>query len=152
MINLYGITRYLITCKNSTFWLYNEDIYDHFRLINLNVNDTFLGDQTLETKEFKDVDPSLIKTGIFNHCRRFRCVAFCNNNIVWWTQITKLNISEIKLRNSSIASLIFCVWHLFFGRKYSSETPVLLWTKRYTVKKRLKTPEKWLLIQSVLRK
>lgn len=87
------------------------------------------------------MDPSLIKTGIFNHCRRFRCVAFCNNNIIWWTQITKLNISEIKLRNSSIASLIFCVWHLFFGRKYSSETPVLLWTKRYTVKKRLKTPE-----------
>eukprot|EP00105_Crassostrea_gigas_P032808 XP_011455957.1 PREDICTED: uncharacterized protein LOC105348303 [Crassostrea gigas] len=41
------------------------------------------GDQTLETDEFKDVDPSLIKTGIFNHCRRFRCVAFCNNNVIW---------------------------------------------------------------------
>eukprot|EP00105_Crassostrea_gigas_P040781 XP_019924929.1 PREDICTED: uncharacterized protein LOC105333399 [Crassostrea gigas] len=42
-----------------------------------------LGDQTLETEELKDVDPSLIKTGIFNHCRRLRCVAFCDIDIIW---------------------------------------------------------------------
>nr|XP_034318399.1 uncharacterized protein LOC105333399 [Crassostrea gigas] len=41
------------------------------------------GDQTLETEELKDVDPSLIKTGIFNHCRRLRCVAFCDIDITW---------------------------------------------------------------------
>lgn len=36
------------------------------------------GDQTLEMEEFRNVDRSLIKTGIFNHCRRLRgCVAFC---------------------------------------------------------------------------
>ncbi|XP_052674747.1 uncharacterized protein LOC128156596 [Crassostrea angulata] len=40
------------------------------------------GDQTIETEEFKDVDPSIIKTGIFNHCRRLRCRAFCFS-IIW---------------------------------------------------------------------
>lgn len=56
----------MLSIRNARIFFISSSCDFYFGHFNLKINYTIVsGDQTLEMGEFKDVDPNLIKTGIF---------------------------------------------------------------------------------------